>query len=414
MQISSFKISGFTPNLHGISDPIVFLNSNGQGDQFLAIGKKEELILWPDEPDVLKSLDRFTNSRGKWIFGFLSYDLKNEIEKLDVSVPQLFKTPLAHLIVPEIVIRWNKDGMEVSGEKDGLDLSAIFAHSAAVQRIDQNIPLSFRISEKEYIESVESLKRHIAFGNIYEINFCQELGAIVDLPESYQQYLRLNEHTRAPFSAFLRLGNLDVMCASPERFLRKRGSELISQPIKGTARRSFDAAEDNNLKDSLHKSEKDRMENVMIVDLVRNDLSRFAQRGSVKVDELYGVHTFKTVHHLISTITCEVPEEVSFADIIKATFPMGSMTGAPKISSMNLIDSHESSCRGLYSGTIGYMAPNGDFDFNVVIRSLIYHRSEKYLSCSAGGAITTLSDAKQEHIESLLKAEAIQRSLSMQ
>jgi para-aminobenzoate synthetase component 1 len=193
--------------------------------------------------------------------------------------------------------------------------------------------------------------------------------------------------------------------------LKREGNRIISQPIKGTSRRGQSTDEDNRLKKELSNSTKERAENVMIVDLVRNDLSRCAERDSVRVDELFGVHSFKTVHHLVSTISCTVPSSIGWVELIQTTFPMGSMTGAPKLSAMKLISAQEKTERGVYSGSIGYIEPNGDFDFNVVIRSVQYDNLSERVSCHVGGAITALCNATDEYNECLLKAEAVLRAL---
>jgi para-aminobenzoate synthetase component 1 len=379
----------------------------------LAMGQKAELIISVGETNVLEKIDAFVEGSPDWIFGYFSYDLKNVLENLSHQSPEIMSTPLVHLIKVKSVMRWNEKTSSYFGENTSEFWSHFFRETSDKKSTSSSIKLNPRIDKERYLKSIVSLQDHIRYGNIYEVNYCQEFGVSCHLNDSYQRYLNLNGYTEAPFSAYLRLGDIDVMCASPERFLSRSGDKLISQPIKGTIKRSADPKTDEALRIALQRSEKDRSENVMIVDLVRNDLSRLATRGSVQVEELFGVHTFKTVHHLISTVSARIPHTSKFSDILKATFPMGSMTGAPKISAMNLIDSHEASARGLYSGSIGYIAPNGDFDFNVVIRSLIYQRKQKYLSCSAGGAITALSEPEQEYEESLLKAEAIQLSLAL-
>jgi para-aminobenzoate synthetase component 1 len=268
-----------------------------------------------------------------------------------------------------------------------------------------------RVSKSEYILAVVELQKHIHQGDIYEVNYCQEFGAHHKLDNPFQTWCRLNELTTAPFSCFVKLGPRYVLCASPERFLKKENSKIISQPIKGTIRRGKDAREDLLLREQLHKSKKDRSENVMIVDLVRNDLSKHATKDSVEVTELFGVHTFRTVHHMISTIKAEILEGTTFSQLLADSFPMGSMTGAPKIKAMQLIEEFENCRRGWYSGAIGYIDPNGNFDFNVVIRSIFYNDEVPYISYLAGGAITALSDPEDEYAESMLKAEAMMKAL---
>ena len=209
----------------------------------------------------------------------------------------------------------------------------------------------------------------------------------------------------------MRLGNLYALSASPERYISKNGNEVISQPIKGTAKRLSDEMEDEKLRLHLENDQKERSENIMITDLVRNDLSKFANKGSVKVDELCNIYSFKQVHQLISTVTCQVDKSLSPVYMIRETFPMGSMTGAPKISAMNIIEELEDSKRGLYSGAVGYFNPRGDFDFNVVIRSILYNTLNNYVSFSVGSAITAKSIPENEYEECLIKAKAMREAL---
>ena len=217
--------------------------------------------------------------------------------------------------------------------------------------------------------------------------------------------------TKAPFSAFFDWNDHSIMCGSPERYLKKLGNQLISQPIKGTMRRGADAEEDEALKAQLSADPKERSENIMITDLVRNYLSKVATKGSVQVDELCGIYTFETVHQMITTISAELKDGVSIAELIQATFPMGSMTGAPKVRAMQIIEELEVSKRGVYSGAMGYIDPEGNMDFNVVIRSLLYNKKKRYLSALVGGAITAASDPEREYDECLLKAQALFKAL---
>ena len=224
-------------------------------------------------------------------------------------------------------------------------------------------------------------------------------------------YHNLNEISKPPFATFFKSEHQYLLSASPERYLKKIGNKIISQPIKGTAKRSNSKTEDTRLKAALKTDPKERAENVMIVDLVRNDLSRISQKGTTEVEELCGVYSFKQVHQMISTISTQAPEESHPVDIIKNTFPMGSMTGAPKIAAMEIIEKEEESKRGLYSGSVGYFSPTGDFDFNVVIRSILYNQKQKYVSFSVGSAITSLAKPETELEECLLKAKAMRQVL---
>jgi para-aminobenzoate synthetase component 1 len=258
------------------------------------------------------------------------------------------------------------------------------------------------------MDGVSLVKRHIQLGDIYELNFCQEFFAENCAVDDYLAvYRKLNNITKAPFSAYFNWQNFAVFCGSPERFLQKKNNRLLSQPIKGTAPRNENESRDLQLKNQLQNDPKERAENIMIVDLVRNDLSRIAVTNSVQVDELCEIYSFETVHQMISTVSCTVEDSISFKDIVKATFPMGSMTGAPKLRAMELIDKYEAFNRGLYAGSIGYIHPNGDFDFNVVIRTVLYNATKKYLSCSVGGAITIQSDPEKEYEECLVKVKRI-------
>ena len=272
--------------------------------------------------------------------------------------------------------------------------------------------LQSRFSKQEYMATVERLRQHILRGDCYEINFCQEFYAedvAVNPLEMYEQLSRISPN---PFAAFYRLNDKYLLCSSPERYLKKEGATIFSQPIKGTARRDLgDAKNDEQNKVKLSVSKKEIAENVMVVDLVRNDLSKVCIDGSVKVDELFGLYTFPQVHQMISTVSGTLDDKVHLSDILKATFPMGSMTGVPKKSVMQLIEKYERTKRGLFSGAVGYIQPGGDFDFNVVIRSILYNATQKYISIQAGSAITFYSDAATEYEECLLKIKAIKKVL---
>ncbi len=275
-----------------------------------------------------------------------------------------------------------------------------------------SVEIRSRFTKSEYKNTVNEIKGHIQRGDIYEINFCQEFYAENAEIDPLGTFIRLNKISPTPFSSFLKIGLRYIISATPERFLSRRGTKLISQPIKGTSARNSDKLKDDAQKKNLLANEKELAENVMIVDLVRNDLTKSARPGTVKVEELFGIYSFKQVHQLISTVVCERAEGLSNAQIIANTFPMGSMTGAPKISAMKLAEQYERSKRGVYSGAVGYFAPNGDFDFNVVIRTLLYNKENKYLSFHTGGAITLDSDPEQEYDECVLKAQAIMEVLS--
>jgi para-aminobenzoate synthetase component 1 len=270
------------------------------------------------------------------------------------------------------------------------------------------------MDKSAYLEKVEKLRAAIALGDIYEVTFCQEFFAEYADIDPYQVYQNLNSVSPTPFSGFFKVADKYILSASPERFLCRRGDHLFSQPIKGTAKRSADSNEDEQIKTALLNNTKEQAENVMIVDLVRNDLTKSAVKGSVKVEELFGIYTFPQVHQMISTISCILNPLVHPVDALKNTFPVGSMTGAPKVRAMELIEETECSRRGIYSGSFGYFEPDGDFDFNVVIRSILYNQSNRYLSFQVGGAITYASSPQAEYEECLLKASAIIKTLKGQ
>ena len=353
-----------------------------------------------------------------WKMGFISYDYKNHIEQLssnhtdNIGFPdEFFFTPqlLVEIFEHEICINFDD---KMYNEED----LKVLVHQLNSEEVQKSEVLAVKmlpvVIKENYLKNVVKLKKHIQQGDIYEINYCQEYVAQEVQINPIDTYFKLNKKSPTPFSCFVKFNDKYLLCASPERFMSKIGNQIISQPIKGTIKRGATLQEDEALKNQLQHDPKERSENIMIVDLVRNDLSKIATRNSVKVDELCEIYTFPQVHQMISTISAELKPEVDFKTIIHALFPMGSMTGAPKIRAMELIEQYEDSKRGLYSGTVGYIKPNGDFDFNVVIRSILYNSSSKKISYFVGGAITSLSEPEKEYEECLLKAKAINEVLS--
>lgn len=272
--------------------------------------------------------------------------------------------------------------------------------------INPSIELIAQTKRKEYIENVKKIKEQIQLGNIYEINYCIEFFANGVEIEPLEIFKKLHQLSKAPYSYLVKLGNNFIIGASPELFLKKEGLKLSTKPIKGTAKRGLTLIEDEVLKTNLFTSIKERTENVMAVDVARNDLSKIAKKGTVSVNKLFNIETFETVHQMVSTVSCIVKPDTSFKEIIEATFPMASMTGAPKISAMNLIDELEVFKRGPYSGAIGLINDKGDFTIAVNIRSIFYNQITKKLSIAVGGAITYLSEPEKEYEECLLKIQA--------
>jgi len=344
-----------------------------------------------------------------WRFGFLGYELRHEFERLSKGNPAIGQWPEAQFFEPEVVGTLDRAGTLTVYANEPEDVLALVLASEKSRKAG-NTTLDFQPVEtrESYLEAVRKLQEHIQRGDIYEVNYCTAFKAEYESLDSAQLFRQMTQATKAPFSAFVKMDQLELLCTSPERYILKKGDQLWSQPIKGTNRR---LAENNHVQERLLVAdEKERAENVMIVDLVRNDLSRVAAKGTVQVEELFGVYPFKNVNQMISTVTCRTRSETSNWEIIKATFPMGSMTGAPKISAMELAERYEKTERGIYSGALGYIMPNGDFDFNVVIRSIALDARQGVASAHVGGAITLLSIPEREYEECLLKAESLLQS----
>jgi para-aminobenzoate synthetase component 1 len=369
-----------------------------------------------DSSDLkLSGLRDFLGLHDDWVFGHLSYDLKNEIDNLQSTLED--KTGFSDLFffMPAYVLLLDEKQLQIGSF--GADHEEIFSSiinqsltASVIKRKD--VVVRQKIDRESYLRTINTIKDHIKRGDCYELNFCQEFYAEDIIIDPVAVFSKLCQVSPNPFSAFYKTGYRYLLCASPERYIKKTGQRLISQPIKGTSVRLINDKElDQAQRDNLFESQKERSENVMVVDLVRNDLARICMEGTVKVDELFGIYSFPQVHQMISTISGELRPGNDFVDIIRATFPMGSMTGAPKRKVMQLIEKYEQSRRGLFSGAVGYITPGGDFDFNVVIRSVLYNADQRYLSFSTGSAITHYSDPEQEYNECLLKGEAIRQVL---
>jgi len=347
-----------------------------------------------------QQLQNFKDRYNDWLFGYLGYDLKNHIEVLHSRNEDLLEAPDLFFMVPGVLIEFDRQtGAKniIRGEvpKEG----AVSSEKSFFEL--RNIQP--RTSPEDYIAKIKQAQQHITEGGFYEINLSHQMKGHFQ-GNSFALYQKMKEVGPVPFGAYLEIGDLAVCCQSPERFLRKEGNRVFSQPIKGTSRRGDNAEEDQLLKQELIASQKEQAENLMIVDLVRNDLSKIAKNGSVKVPKLFEIESFGTVHQMVSTVVAEVAE-ADPVEILKACFPMGSMTGAPKISAMKTIEELEECRRGIYSGAIGYLSPDGDFDFNVVIRTAIINQEDLFYS--VGGAITSDSDPQKEWQETLVKARAL-------
>ena len=369
-----------------------------------------------DYINAFEDLHQYQGQTKDWLFGYLSYDLKNDTEDLHSANFDGLEFPDLYFFQPKklFLLKGNQLEMhylrfcddEMESDFEEIIQSAIYTDLTSEVNIQQ------RISKEEYVVKVEKMLEHIQRGDIYEANFCMEFFAANSVINPLDVFQKLNFLSETPFSVYFKNDSQFLLSASPERYLKKIDTKIISQPIKGTSRRHAEIELDENSKKELETNEKERSENIMIVDLVRNDLSRTACKGSVEVEELCGMYSFKQVHQMISTIVSQVENTISPIEILKTTFPMGSMTGAPKISAMNIIENLEETKRGVYSGAVGYFTPNGDFDFNVVIRSILYNAQNQYVSFSVGSAITSLSDPEKEYEECLLKAKAMFAVLS--
>lgn len=396
-------------------DDVCYFDSNNYSDPYtvfdtlIAAGAKKKIS--PSTGNSFQELEGFLALNEGFIPGYFAYDLKNELEDLRSSNPDHLGFPELYFFIPENTILVKGSQVKISSNDPEALWKAINNWSVKPQLEATSVSIKSRFTKSDYKNTVNELKEHIQRGDIYEINFCQEFFAENAEIDPLYTFIRLNQISPTPFSSFMKMGKRYIMSATPERFLSRRKQKLISQPIKGTYARNSDKQKDEDQKKNLQTDEKERAENVMIVDLVRNDLTKSAKPGTVKVEELFGVYSFRQVHQLISTVVCERAEGLSNPQIIANTFPMGSMTGAPKISAMVLAEQYERSKRGVYSGAVGYFASNGDFDLNVVIRTLLYNAENKYLSFHTGGAITIDSDPEKEYEECVLKAEAIMEVL---
>jgi para-aminobenzoate synthetase component 1 len=394
---------------------VVFLDSNDYPSKYSSfdcvLAVDAFTSLQTDYHNAFDDLKQYQQQSKDWLFGYLSYDLKNDTEKLHSNNFDGLHFPDLFFFQPKKLFFLKGNQIEIHylylcDDELESDFHDIINYKLQTKN-HKPLDIKQRISKESYLSKVRSMLEHIHRGDIYEANFCMEFyakNATIDPSNIYQ---KLNSISKPPFATFFKNNQYYLLCASPERYLRKEENKVISQPIKGTAKRFSDSVLDENSKKELSENPKERSENIMIVDLVRNDLSHTATKGSVEVEELCGVYTFKQVHQMISTVVSKVESTIPPIEILQTTFPMGSMTGAPKISAMKIIEELEETKRGLYSGALGYFTPTHDFDFNVVIRSILYNAQNKYLSFSVGSAITAQSIAEQEYEECLLKAKAM-------
>lgn len=399
---------------------VVFLDSNDYQQKYSSydcvLAVDAFTSIKTDYHNAFEDLKQYQQQTKDWLFGYLAYDLKNDTEDLQSNNFDGLEFPDLFFFQPKKLFLLKGKELEIhylrmcddEMESDIEEIQKIIQHptSNIQPKIEQRIP------KESYIAKVTEMLSHIHRGDIYEANFCMEFYAENVKINTLDIYQKLNNISHPPFAAYFKNNQQYLLCASPERYLRKEGNKVISQPIKGTAKRYKDEVLDEKAKTDLAQNPKERSENIMIVDLVRNDLSHTATKGSVEVEELCGIYSFEQVHQMISTVISNVDNSISPIEILRTTFPMGSMTGAPKISAMKIIEELEETKRGLYSGAVGYFTPNNDFDFNVVIRSILYNAENEYLSFSVGSAITSQAVPELEYEECLLKAKAMFEVLS--
>jgi len=360
--------------------------------------------------------------------GYFAYDLKHFVEKLPSQAKDDINIPLCFLAFYDTVIIFDhlegkvwiastgfpEESEHLKRIRAKMRLKEFYSKLSAIKRSTRSskiiyphqgsIELKSNFAREDYIQTVLKAKEYIAAGDIYQVNISQRFSAKISDP-SFELYKRLRVLNPAPFAAYLDFGGVVVISSSPERFLRISDRSVETRPIKGTRPRGKDELEDERLKHELLKSTKDKAELIMIVDLERNDLGRVCEYGTVSVPEIITIETYATVFHLVSTITGRLKEDKDHIDCIKACFPGGSITGAPKIRSMEIIDELEPTQRKIYTGSIGYIGFNRQTDLNIVIRTMLY--CDGTVHFQVGGGIVADSDPALEYEETLHKGKAL-------
>jgi len=394
------------------SNEYTFIDSN-DGNYTFAWGSESELVQTKFSSDLL--LDFETKHSKQYLFGYLGYDAKTRFfESEESRNPDFHKLAESIFYVPKhILFKKNKE-LVYFGTVAGFNefKSITIKEYKSINTID-SLKLICNTDFNTYQKNIASIHNHLQQGNIYEMNYCINFTATNTDLNCIETFKKLKKNTKAPFSTIFKFNTTLILSASPERFFNKLGKTILSQPIKGTAPRDSNKEKDLKIQKALLNNQKEISENIMIVDLVRNDLSKIANKNSVSVPELCKLYSFETVHQLISTVKADIPNDLTFSEIVKHTFPMGSMTGAPKLSAIKIIEDIETFKRNIYSGTIGFIDPDNNMDFSVVIRSIIHNLATKTTSISVGGAITIKSTAKGEYDECLLKLKKIEESITI-
>ncbi len=392
------------------NEHFTFLPPNSSERQaYLAWGRKNAFSLNESNASEIAQLNAWLKEKTLPVFGYLSFEAKKLFEKNAYENGCSDGSELVYFFEPEHIWKEENGKWICLTEEQPNERSVIEDFLSKYKKIepsdlDEKLVFEMLETKESYIEKTEQILGNIQRGNYYETNFCMPLQAKGSLNEAFAHFSKMNNATEAPHAVYFNGENLQLLCTSPERFIQKKGNTIISQPIKGTIKRGANSVEDEENKSLLRASKKEQAENIMIVDLVRNDLSRIAEKASVQVTSLCELHTFKTLHHLISTVEAKLPSNITFTEILAATFPMGSMTGAPKISAVQHMEKIELLDRGIYSGTFGVIEPHGNLDFNVIIRSAVYNKEKKQTTIKVGSAITHASNAESEYDECLLKA----------
>ncbi len=405
-----------------------FLDSNGKGKYSYIGSNPFDSYIGNDLDAFQKKLDEYkvsniNNLSKEHLFtsgavGYFSYDLKNKIEKLPQTAKNDISIPLINFHFYDGIIIIDNDTNKVYIKAFGINDNADNIVNKIADRFTENIEINTRnyqvgeissnMTKSEYVNKIEAVKSYIKTGDVYQINLTQRFSCSFD-GESIALYKNLRNINPSPFGAYLKYDDFTVVSSSPERFIKRIGDKLLTSPIKGTRKRGSNKVEDELLKKDLINSEKDRSELLMIVDLERNDFGRIAKVGSVKVTDLFRIEEHPSVYHLVSDIEATLDSKINVAEILKATFPGGSITGAPKIRAMEIIDELEPTTRNLYTGSIGWIDFNGDMDLNIVIRTILIKDNKAYFN--AGGGIVWDSSAEEEYEESLLKARALVKAL---
>ncbi|MCC3864042.1 aminodeoxychorismate synthase component I [Terrisporobacter petrolearius] len=358
--------------------------------------------------------------------GYLSYDLGNYIEKLPRSAKDdlngydlyfgLYDSVIVvdhlkektYIATPDLDVKKEENlVLNIENKIDEAEINGVNPICYEEKEVSPT-KLKSNFTKKEFENSVEKVRQYIKNGDIYQANLTQRFSGKTTL-SSYELYRDLRKVSPAPFGAYLNFDDFNILSNSPERFIKCMDKKLETRPIKGTRPRGKNKEEDLKLQEELRNSEKDKAELLMIVDLERNDIGRISKIGSVKVPELFVIEPYANVNHLVATVVGELDEDKDAVDAIKATFPGGSITGAPKIRAMEIIDELEPTQRNAYTGSIGYIGFNGDMDLNIAIRTVIKKEDDVYFQ--VGGGMTWGSDPREEYQETLDKAQSIMRAL---